>query len=229
MMERLSLLVKPQIDEWGDITYVPTDLGLYITVVVIFLLVYSSILFSRGYCKSRVTQLSVSSVMLSGAFLVSHIRVFTLPMGGSVTLCGMFFITLLGIWYGPAAGIMISTAYGLLFFLLNPYMVSFPQAFVDYVLAFAALGISGFFARSNSHAILKGYLAAVLGRYFFAVLSGVLFFGQYAESYGWNSPLLYSLVYNGTYLGAEALLTIVLFCIPAVRSAIEKAENLALN
>ena len=52
-MERLSLLVKPQIDEWGDITYVPTDLGLYITVVVIFLLVYSSILFSRGYRKSN--------------------------------------------------------------------------------------------------------------------------------------------------------------------------------
>ena len=228
-MERLSLLVKPQIDEWGDITYVPTDLGLYITVVVIFLLVYSSILFSRGYRKSRVTQLSVSSVMLSVAFLVSHIRVFTLPMGGTVTPCGMFLITLLGIWYGPAAGIMMSTAYGLLFFLLNPYMVSFPQAFVDYVLAFDALGISGFFARSKPHAILKGYLAAVLGRYFFAVLSGVLFFGQYAESYGWNSPLLYSLVYNGTYLGAEALLTIVLFCIPAVRNAIEKAENLALN
>ena len=120
MMERLSLLVKPQIDEWGDITYVPTDLGLYITVVVIFLLVYSSILFSRGYRKSRVTQLSVSSVMLSVAFLVSHIRVFTLPMGGTVTLCGMFFITLLGTWYGPGAGIMMSTAYGLLFFLLNP-------------------------------------------------------------------------------------------------------------
>ena len=73
------------------------------------------------------------------------------------------------------------------------------------------------------------YLAAVLGRYFFAVLSGVLFFGQYAESYGWNSPLLYSLVYNGTYLGAEVLLTIVLFSIPAVRNLIDKAENLALN
>ena len=100
---------------------------------------------------------------------------------------------------------------------------------MDYVLAFAALGISGFFCPSKPHAILKGYLAAVLGRYFLRYSPASSFFGQYAESYGWNSPLLYSLVYNGTYLGAEALLTIVLFSIPAVRNAIDKAENLALN
>ena len=44
----------------------------------------------------------------------------------------------------------------------------------DYILAFAALGLSGFFAKSKN-GLLKGYGIAILGRYFFAVLSGCLF------------------------------------------------------
>jgi thiamine transporter len=62
-----------------------------------------------------------------------------------------------------------------------------------------------------------GYIAAVLGRFFFAVLSGVIFFGMYAPE-GMN-PLLYSISYNGFYLCAEGLLTLILLAVPAVRKA----------
>ena len=78
------------------------------------------------------------------------------------------------------------------------------------------------FYKSN-HALLKGYIIAVIGRYVFAVLSGFIFFAEYAWA-GW-SPLAYSLVYNGIYIGAEAILTIIIISIPAVKKGFERVKN----
>ncbi|MEG2775419.1 MAG: energy-coupled thiamine transporter ThiT, partial [Acetivibrio sp.] len=78
---------------------------------------------------------------------------------------------------------------------------------VDYPLAFGALGLSGFFWKKKN-GLLKGYVAGILGRYVFSVLSGWLFFGQYAWE-GWN-PLPYALAYNGAYIFTEAAITILL-------------------
>ena len=46
--------------------------------------------------------------------MASYIRVFKMPWGGSVTLCSMLFICLIGYWYGVKTGVMagnlVSTA-----------------------------------------------------------------------------------------------------------------------
>jgi thiamine transporter len=103
--------------------------------------------------------------------------------------------------------------------LLDPYILSLPQVLVDYVFAFGALGVSGFFSKRKNGLII-GYVAAVIGRFIFAVLSGVIFFGTYAPE--GMSPLAYSVAYNGSYLAAEAALTIVVLLIPAVRNGIAR-------
>ena len=68
----------------------------------------------------------------------------------------------------------------------------------------------------------------VLGRYFFAFLSGMIFFGTYAADYNMAAPI-YSLAYNGAYLGAEAVLTLILIGIPPVNKALAKIKVMALN
>ena len=88
------------------------------------------------------------------------------------------------------------------------------QLVVDYILAFGALGLSGLFTNAK-YGLIKGYLAGVVGRYVFAVISGWIFFGEYAWE-GW-APLPYSLAYNGCYIFAEAAITIIILAIPAVR------------
>ena len=65
-------------------------------------------------------------------------------MGGSVTLCSMLFITLIGYWYGLRVGILTGVAYGILQLVIDPYILSLPQMIVDYPLAFGALGMSGY-------------------------------------------------------------------------------------
>nr|MCR5025247.1 energy-coupled thiamine transporter ThiT [Lachnospiraceae bacterium] len=75
--------------------------------------------------------------------------------------------------------------------------------------------------------LIKGYFLGVLGRFVFSFLSGYIFFGDYAPE-GMN-PAVYSFLYNGAYIFAEAALTIVLLAIPAVAHGLLKVKNMAVQ
>ena len=143
-------------------------------------------------------------------------------MGGSITLLSMLVICLPGYWFGLGAGVMTGVAYGVLQMLIDPYILYPAQLIVDYLLAFGALGLSGLFTNRKNGLIL-GYVAAILGRYVFAVLSGWIFFDIYAWE-GWN-PLPYSLAYNAVYIFAEAAVTIVILLLPPVKKAMELVKR----
>ena len=193
-----------------------TAAGYTLVAVAVFLLLIVISVFAGGRKKIGAKQLAYCSMALALAVVCSQIKLFRLPTGGSITLFSMLFVVLIGYWYGPVVGLLAGVTYGLLRLILGPYIVSLPQMLVDYPLAFGALGISGFFS-DKKNGLLIGYIAAVLGRFFFAVLSGVIFFGMYAPE-GMN-PLLYSISYNGFYLCAEGLLTLILLAVPTVRKA----------
>ena len=97
------------------------------------------------------------------AFLTSYIRIMKMPWGGSVTLCSMLFVCLIGYWYGVKTGIMAGVAYGILQFLQEPYVLSGFQVCCDYIFAFAALGLSGLFMNAKN-GLMKGYLLGALMR-----------------------------------------------------------------
>ena len=116
-------------------------------------------------------QLVFSAMAITLATVTSMIKLFDMPMGGSMTLLSMLFIVLVGYWYGLGGGLTAAFAYGILQLIIDPYILSLPQMLVDYLFAFGALGLSGLFSNSK-HGLIKGYIAGVLGRYFFAFLSG---------------------------------------------------------
>ncbi len=160
------------------------------------------------------------------AMVTSMIKLFEMPLGGSVTLLSMLFLALIGYWYGPYAGIMTAAAYGLLQFAMEPIFYTLPQMLTDYPLAFGALGLSGFFRRQK-HGLLKGYIAGVLGRYFFSFLSGIIFFAAYAPDT--MAAPVYSLLYNGSYLGAEAVITLAVIALPPVANGLEQIKRMAFE
>ncbi|MEE3423789.1 MAG: energy-coupled thiamine transporter ThiT, partial [Succinimonas sp.] len=156
-----------------------TTAGYVLTAVAVFALL---ILISTLAGKKKTVnakQLAFAAGALALAIVTSYIKLFHLPMGGSVTLFSMFFVTLIGYWYGPTVGIMAGVAYGLLQMILDPYIISLPQMLIDYPFAFGALGLSGLFSEKKNGMII-GYIVSVFGRFVFAVLSGVIFFGMYA-------------------------------------------------
>lgn len=199
--------------------------GYILAAIVIFaLLIIVSLVANKKNQAFNTRVLAFCAVALALATVASMIKIWRMPMGGSITLLSMLFITLIGYWYGPVAGLITGIAYGLLQLILGPYIISLPQLLVDYPFAFGALGISGFFANSKN-GLVTGYVAGIIGRFIFAVLSGVIFFGMYApENMG---PFVYSVVYNGSYIFAEGIVTVLILMIPAVRKALKQVKDLA--
>ncbi len=217
------MLYEVVTNEWNEVTYVPTTLGNLLLAAVIVNLLLAAMFLSAG--KSRklsVRQLAFCAAAIALGTVLSNIKLFHFPTGGSITLLSMLVVCLPGYWFGLGAGLMTGIAYGLLQMLIDPYILFPAQLIVDYLLAFGALGLSGIFTQAK-HGLVKGYLIGVLGRYGFAVLSGWIFFGAYAWE-GWD-PLPYSLVYNGIYIFAEAAVTIVLLLLPPVKQAMARVKQ----
>ena len=161
---------------------------------------------------NKTTRILVFSAMcIALASITSMIKVFEFPTGGSITLASTLFAVLPGYFFGPAVGIVSGFAYGILQFFLG---------------AFAAFGLSGFFA-SKKYGLHIGYLAACVGRWFFAFLSGWIFFGEYAWE-GWNAAA-YSAVYNIIYIAGEAVVVLILISIPAVADALNRVKAMGNN
>jgi len=142
-----------------------------------------------------------------------------MPQGGSVTAFSMFAIFLVSYLFGPRQGILAGMAYGLLDLVINPYVVHPIQIFMDYPLAFGAIGLGGLL-RENKQGMILGYLAGVLGRYAVVVISGVIFWGMYAAE-GFNA-VTWSFFYNMTYMLPEAVATVAILMIPSIRNLFEK-------
>ncbi len=176
---------------------------------------------------SGVKTLVFSAIALALAVVTSLIKFFDLPMGGSVTFFSMLFVTLVGYWYGPAKGILAAVVYGILQFVISPYFLSVPQFICDYILAFGSLGLSGFF-RKFKYGLPIGYLVSIFGRFVFAWLSGILFFAIYAADSGYAAPV-YSLLYNGSYIGLEGAVTLIILFIPPVSKAMKYVKSMALK
>ena len=173
-------------------------------------------------------QLVFCAMAIALAYVTSYLKLFSLPWGGSVTLCSMLFIVLIGNWYGVQTGIFAGLAYGIMQFLQEPYVLSFFQVCCDYILAFAALGVAGFFAKS-SHGLLKGYIAAVIARGAFHALGGYLYWMDYMpENFPQSLKAVYPIVYNYSFLLAEAVITVIIISIPAVVKGLGQVKKSAL-
>jgi len=197
---------------------VNTDAGRFVTAFVAALLVIAIVGFFFKRSKFTVRALAHVGLALSIAFILSYFRIYQFPWGGSVTLMSMFFVSLIGIWFGPAIGLVSAFAFGLLQLAQNPQIFYPLQMILDYPLAFGALGLAGFF-RKAKNGMYIGFVVAVTGRWFFHTLSGYFFFSQWAWD-GWNA-LPYAMVYNALYIYVEMIITLVMISIPQVRSALD--------
>ena len=209
-----------------------TTAGYAITIIAGVILFVLAIIFASKHSeKGKITthQLVFCAMAMALAFITSYIKLYELPWGGSVTLCSMLFIVLVANWYGVETGILVGLAYGILQFIQGPYVLSFFQVGCDYIFAFAALGIAGFFAKQN-HGLLKGYIAAVIARGVFHTIGGYLYWMEYMpDNFPATLKNFYPIVYNYSYLVIEALITIIIISIPAVSKGLQQIKKLALK
>lgn len=216
-------------EEWGS--YNPTTAGyVALSLLLVLILLVCVLISSRSEKKLKTREMAFCSISLALAFVSgTFLKIFQMPMGGAVTLCSMLFISLIGYWYGLRVGLMTAFAYGMLSFIADPFIIGIPQVFFDYIFAFGSLGLSGLF-RNKKHGLILGYITGVIGRFIFSFLSGIMFFQESiiegGAKYG-ISATVYSIAYNGSYIGAEALFTIIVILLPPVAKGLRQTKQLA--
>lgn len=154
--------------------------------------------------KTKVlTEIAVS---IGLAVVCSFIKVLEMPQGGSIALT-MIPLLFIAQKRGPVAGTIAGSIYGLLSLMIAGVVYHPASILLDYVLAFGALGIAGFFKNSSKNIVLGSFLG-VLGRFISSLISGAVLFGEYAPA-GQN-PWIYSLVYQSTYMIPELIISVLI-------------------
>ncbi len=176
----------------------------------------------------KIRELTTCAICIALATVCSMIKVYEFPFGGSVTLFSMLVIVLPAWIYGWKKGVLCGLIYGLIQFVLGPYVVSIPQVILDYVLAFSVMGIAGFF-KDAKNGLLKGYSVAIVGRWVIATLAGLAWVAAGSTAWDGWSPLPYSMAYNAVYIFAEGIVTIVILSLAPMKKALTKVKESALQ
>ena len=186
---------------------------------------------SQQKMRETILATATGGMAIALSTILSMITLVQMPQGGSLTPASMLPLIFCALAFGPGWGLGICTAYGLLQFVINPFAAHWASIILDYPLAFGLLGLAGLLAapravRLAEKNILRrvglvklpriavAILIGMAGRLVSHVLSGVIFYAEYA---GDQNPWLYSLIYNGTYMLPEAILTcLILIPVAAV-------------
>ncbi|MBF4695047.1 energy-coupled thiamine transporter ThiT [Fusibacter ferrireducens] len=159
----------------------------------------------------KVKMLVEGAMMIAIATVLSFIKVWEMPYGGSVTAGSMVPILIYAYRWGGAQGILAGAVYGIIQFMIEPFAAHPISVLLDYPIAFGVLGIMGFVAHKSKDIkrIFLGVIVAILGRFIAHFLSGVIFFATFAPD--GMSPALYSVEYNASYLVPEMVISMVVF------------------
>ena len=146
-----------------------------------------------------IAEIAIFTALSTALSLVTFV---VFPEGGSVTAGSMVPMIWLALRRGPKIGIFAGAVYGLVQLAIMPQIYFPTQVLLDYPLAFGCLGLAGFFKK---YAII-GAVVAVTGRFIMHLISGAVFFANYAPA-GMN-PWLYSTIFNGSYMLPELIISV---------------------
>ncbi len=174
--------------------------------------------------KNKKTQaLVVSAVLVALSTVLSMVKLYEAPLGGSITLLSMLPICIVSIRYGVKWGLASSFVYSLfqLFLSLGEVLTwgLTPGILVgciifDYILAYTVIGLAGIFRNKGTGGVIGGITLALVLRFVSHFISGYVFFAKLDqwELFGTvfeNKPVLYSIAYNGLYMLPELVLTVI--------------------
>ena len=166
--------------------------------------------------STKTKRMVLTALLISLATVLSLIKVWKMPLGGSVTLLSMLPIAMLSIEYGVKWGLSSAFLYSIVQLCLDfgevlswglTPVILIGTIIFDYVLAYTALGISGAFRSKGIKGICIGIFIALLIRFVSHFISGTILFANWCPE-GWNTAL-YSICYNGAYMLPEVIFTMI--------------------
>jgi thiamine transporter len=219
-----------------DVSEKTTNIVKWISVGAVALLL--ALIFLISFLKKKkadTKRIAFAGVCVSMSFTLAIIKFSPIQYGGSITLASFVPILIYAYCFGAADGFIVGLVHGLLNFIEDPYILTPATFLFDYLLAFASVGVMGFFGKMRRKE--KGCVPIVLGcvavfslRFLSHLFSGMIFFAQDSvwvnfPAWAMNNAFAYSFIYQCVYIPADALiatLTLIALCKSGVFDRLEK-------
>lgn len=162
----------------------------------------------RGLCEG--------AIMVAIAQVLSYLKLWEMPWGGSVVLA-MVPILLFSVRWGLGSGLLAGFAFGVLQFMFDGgFAISWQSIVGDYLLAFTVLGLAGLMKEKRLGAFW-GTLIGGFARFLVHYVVGATVWAEYMPEtfFGMTmtSPWIYSLLYNLAYMLPNILISLVVFAL----------------
>lgn len=200
------------------------------------------------------------------AIICDYIPFLNLPFGGTITIASMLPIIIVSYMFGVRWGLFTASTYSIIQIIISlthgasgtvaglflpesgfTVIMGLIIIFLDYIAAYTSVGLGGIFRnviKNKTVSLVLGGTVALLVCYAFHVLSGAIFYGQWAEWFftdtiiknfaiskaimekfsGAALALVYSIIYNGCYMIPEIILTAGVGAAVSIIPQIKKAS-----
>ncbi len=173
--------------------------------------------------NTKTKTLSECAILIALSTVLSFVKIWNMPWGGSITLLSMLPVAIISVKHGIKTGLFSSFLYACIQLVLGITLdglfgwglsagMLFACISLDYILAFSVIGLSGIFAKKGIFGIVCGITLCTFLRFVCHYFSGVYIFasvGKLWEGFETTNPYIYSLGYNMAYMLPEIVLTVV--------------------
>ena len=173
--------------------------------------------------KTNTRRLTDTAVLIALGTVLSLIKI-DLPFGGGVTICSMLPLVIISFRYGWKWGGLAGFVYSVIQLMLGLDNVQYASSAVmaggivllDYILPYTVIGFASLFGgkpTDTRKALVLGIIVSFVLRLACHVVTGAWIWGEWMPEEFMNmamtSPWIYSILYNGWYMLAEIVLTVI--------------------
>ena len=166
--------------------------------------------------NQKLRALVEGAVFIAVAQILSMIKLWEMPWGGSVVLA-MVPLILYSVRWGLGSGLAACFVFGVLQFTFDGgFAIGWQSILGDYLIAFTMLGLAGLF-KGRKGGFFTGMVVGGLARFLVHYVVGATVWAEYMpDSFfgmSMHSPWFYSLLYNLAYMLPNAVICLLVFAL----------------
>ena len=173
--------------------------------------------------KNSTRRLTDTAILIALGTVLSLFKI-DLPFGGGVTICSMLPLVIISFRYGWKWGGLAGFVYSVIQLMLGLDNVQYASSAVmaagivllDYILPYTVIGFASLFGGKPTNtrkALVLGIVVSFVLRLVCHIVTGAWIWGEWMPEEFMNmamtSPWIYSILYNGWYMLAEIVLTVI--------------------
>ena len=216
-----------------------TNVVKWISVGAVAMLALIAIFFffrKRKSEKSNAKRIAFAGVCVATSFVLALLKFKFVAFGGSITIASFVPVLIFAYVYGPWDGFAVGLIHGVLNFIESPYILTPATFILDYLLAFASIGLMGFFGKIKrkekaAMPLVLGCVCVFSARFLAHLFSGMIFFAQGAiwdplPSWAMGNAFVYSFIYQCVYVPADALIATMVLVFLAKTGVLDRLVKL---